>query len=157
MTDLESTLDDPKVFVKYLDNAIKENKGDSIKALTERYIRKSLLKPQVSFGSSLLKAYLELDSQPIVTLPTLDTIFGLCMRGLEKLQATGKAPEITDDFIKNTLDSYTKQLKKLEWDCISRSLDYFSKDDREKGDFWHARSTDAANLLELYKAKEAKQ
>ena len=154
---LESKLNDPKNVVKCLNDAIKENKGDSFKELTEWYIRKSLLEPQVSAGSSLIDAYLALDSQPIVTLSTLDKIFSLYVHGLEKLQATGKKPEITNDFIKNTLNSYTKQLKKLEWECTSRALDYFSKDDREKGDFWYTRSTDAAELLKLHQPKEAKQ
>jgi hypothetical protein len=157
MTDLESTLNDPNVFVKCLDNAVRENKGDGIKDLTGWYLRNSLLKPQDSVGSSLLKAYLELDSQPVVALSTLDTIFGLCMRGLEKLQATGKAPEITGDFLKNARDSYVKQLQKVEWACVSRAIDYFGKDDREKGDFWYTRSTDAAELLKLYQPKEAQK
>jgi len=157
MTDLESTLNDPKTFVKCLDDAISENKGDRIKDLTEWYIRKSLMGPQDDVGSSLLKAYLELDSQPVVALSTLNTIFGLCMRGLEKLQSTGKAPEITGDFLKNARDSYVKQLQKVEWACTSRAIDCFSKDDREKGDFWYTRSTDAAELLKQYQPKEAKQ
>jgi hypothetical protein len=157
MPDLESTLDDPNVFVKCLDNAVRENKGDVIKELTGWYLRKSLIEPQVGVGSSLLKAYLELDSQPVVALSTLNTIFDICVRGLEKLQATGKAPEITGDFLKNARDSYIKQLQKVEWACTSRAIDCFSKDDREKGDFWYTRSTDAAELLKLYQPKEAKQ